>query len=306
MSLITQSSKALLDHEICKQWPEIHAAIERSTTREPFSWKLPIAACQAVGGDPEQVMPALSAFSCLHISIRLIDDLLDEDERLESLDGNLARTANLAIAFQALGADFLLGLGDQKAIESLKELSKMQLYLAWGQDLDAQNIINEETYWKVANAKSGIYFASALYVGAIYGGANLETAGQLRDFGVVYGEIMQIHDDLNDTLDKTAGPDWIGGRHPLPILFAESVDHPERDRFIELRQQITDPDALKEAQEILVRSGAISYSVNELILRHGIAKQLLEGINLVDPEPMYLLLSELIEPVENLIETVAA
>lgn len=306
MNIIQESSQLLLAHDICQQWPELRGAIERSIPREPFSWKLPAVAAEAVGGQPRDVLPALAGFSCVHISIRLIDDLLDEDQRLESVDGDLARTANLAIAFQALGVDFLLGLEDPLATASLKELGKMQLYLAWGQDLDAQNIQNEERYWQIAKAKSGIYFASALYVGALYGDAHQSVAEQLRDFGVVYGEIMQIHDDLNDTLEDEAGPDWLGGRHPLPILFAETVDHPDRDRFLELRQRITDPAALREAQEILVRSGAISYAVNELILRHEIAQSKLDAITLPNPQPIQLLLDELMEPVENLLEQVAA
>ena len=237
MNIIEQSSQLILDHDICNTWPEVSAVIQRSTSREPFSWKLPVVACEAVGGSPEDVLPALAAFSCFHISIRLIDDLLDEDERLESVEGNLARTANLAIAFQALGADFLLNLDHEIANATLKELSKMQLYLAWGQDLDVQNVADQETYWQVAKAKSGIYFAAAFFVGALYGGADYRLAQSIREFGEVYGDIMQIHDDLNDTLDDEAGPDWIGGRHPLPILFAESVDHPEKERFIELRSK---------------------------------------------------------------------
>ena len=303
MSLIQESSTLLLEHDICKKWPEIGEAIKRSTSREPFSWKLPSVACEAVAGIQKDIYPALAAFSCLHISIRLIDDLLDEDQRLESVGGNLARTANVAIAFQALCADFLLSNKDDPlAIEAVRELSKMQLYLAFGQDLDVQNIGTEESYWEIARAKSGIYFAAALYLGALYGGADNELAHKIREFGLVYGEIMQIHDDLNDTLDENPGPDWLEGRQPLPILFSETVDHPQRERFLILRQSIEEDGALKEAQNILINCGAISYAINELMLRHNIAKNLLDDMPLANPVPLELLLVELMEPVELLFE----
>lgn len=306
MNVIFESSRILLEHDICQKWPEIKEAIQRSTSREPFSWKLPAVACEAVGGNPADVSPALAAFSCLHISIRLIDDLLDEDARLESVGGNLARTANLAVAFQALSADFLLNeKNDPLAVEALKELSNMQLYLAYGQDMDVRNIGSEDSYWEIARAKSGIYFAAALFVGALYGGANIRLAEQIREFGIVYGEIMQIHDDLNDTLDDFAGPDWLEGRQPLPILFAESVDHPQKKRFIQLRNRIEDIGALKEAQNILVSSGAISYAVNELMLRHEKASALLDNMALSDPAPFRNLLAELLDPVEKLFEEIA-
>lgn len=40
----------------------------------------------------------------------------------------------------------------------------------------------------------------------------------------LYGEM--IHDNLNDTMVVPANPDWLQGRKPLPILFAQTVEHP--------------------------------------------------------------------------------
>jgi hypothetical protein len=67
-----------------------------------------------------------------------------------------------------------------------------------------------------------------------------------------------------DILNPASEPDdWLLGRLPLPILCAQAVDHPDRRRFIELRQNIPEPDALTEAQEILVRCGAIRYGIHQ-------------------------------------------
>lgn len=71
--------------------------------------------------------------------------------------------------------------------------------------------------------------------------------------------MIQLHDDLNDTMAVPANPDWLQGRKPLPILFAQSVDHPDHARFQELCQDISNENALREAQDILIRCGGVSY-----------------------------------------------
>ncbi len=87
----------------------------------------------------------------------------------------------------------------------------------------------------------------------------------------------------------------------MPILFASLVDHPERGRFVELRRNIADPVALQEAQEILIRCGAISYCADRLIRKYRSAKRILNRIPLSDPEPVASLLEEIIAPVHELL-----
>ncbi|HVN15195.1 MAG TPA: hypothetical protein VMT73_05590, partial [Anaerolineales bacterium] len=40
---------------------------------------------------------------------------------------------------------------------------------------------------------------------------------------------------------------------PLPILFVWIVNHPERTRFLDLCQHISEGSALQEAQKVLIR-----------------------------------------------------
>lgn len=117
---------------------------------------------------------------------------------------------------------------------------------------------------------------------------------------------MQIHDDLNDCVANPANVDWHQERSSLPILFAQNVDHSQRARFVELRNQVADPRALLEAQTILVSCGAISYCVNELVLRHRQAGQLLAEMELPNPARLVKLLEGTIEPVRHLFEKVGA
>jgi hypothetical protein len=96
-----------------------------------------------------------------------------------------------------------------------------------------------------------------------------------------------------------AGPDWLQKRAPLPILFAKIVDHPDRKRFLELYENIAQPEALEEAQEILIHCGAVSYCIDQLLHRHVAVQKILEITPLVNQQMLYDLSNEIVEPVWN-------
>jgi geranylgeranyl diphosphate synthase type I len=287
-------------------WSALGLLCERARVHRPIAWDFPVLAAQAVGGGREAAIPAVGALTCAHMALILIDDLLDEDPRGAYHQLGQARAANLASALAALGIDVLLKSSLSQRERAAAMLNELMLRTAHGQDLDVQNSQTEEAYWAVTRAKSSPYFGAGLYLGALCADANIELAGQLKEFGELFGEIMQIHDDLNDCLATPANVDWLQGRSPLPILFAIRVAHPQQDRFIELRGGVSDPAALAEAQAILVSCGAISYSVNELVLRQGQAKRLLATIHLADPAPLASLLASTIAPVKHLFAKVGA
>lgn len=307
MDIYEQSVQLLLAQPQAQEWPELHQALERALLRRPVAWHFPVQACLAVGGPADLAIPAVSAITCAHMALLLIDDLLDEDPRGLHHKIGEGRAANLASALNALGLSIVIKAETCKERQRAAiRLNDMVMRTASGQDLDVRNPQTEQDYWKVTRAKSSPYFGTALYIGALFGNAELEVAEKLNEFGELYGEIMQIHDDLNDSLATPANVDWLQGRSPLPLLFAQVVAHPERERFVELRSQVEDPAALEEAQSILVRCGAISYSVNALMHRHKKAAELITTISLADADPLEILLEEAIAPVRHLFEKVGA
>ncbi len=307
MEIYKEAIRFLLDDPEVKTWPELYHAITQAAHKQPIAWDFPVRACQAVGSAAMQALPAVAAITCAHMALILIDDLLDEDPRGTHLRIGTGRAANLATGLNALAIRVLLDTKECKEREAAAEaLNDMMGETAFGQDLDVQNNRTEEGYWAVTRAKSSPYFGAALYIGALFGGDPVKIAEQLRGFGRLFGEIMQIHDDLNDCLASPANVDWSQGRLPLPILFAELVQHPDRERFAALRNHVSEPGALKEAQSILVRCGAISYCVNELLTRQAKAHKLLGDIMLADSTPIEQLLKHVIAPIENLFASVGA
>jgi geranylgeranyl pyrophosphate synthase len=295
----------LLTFPIFDVWDEMRTILQRTASTRPRDWQLPVIACQAVGKSAEKAMPASAALACAQISIILVDDMLDDDPRGEYHRIGSGRASNFALAFQAAGMDALIASGASSStrLEALDSLNRMMRITAHGQELDIQNPEDEASYWRVVENKSSPFYGCAIHLGALLAEAAQDVTKNLEQLGRIYGEMIQIHDDLNDTMAVPANPDWLQQRKPLPILFALTVDHPDQARFIKLYKNISVGNALHEAQEILIRCGAVSYCVDQLIRRHQMTQGLLNKTSLANKKIADSLVEDVIAPVWKLFET---
>lgn len=288
------------------EWHEVLSLYRRIAAVRPRHWQLPIQACESIGANAEQAIPAMVATACSHISIILVDDMLDDDPRGEYHRIGMGAAANMACAFQSAGLAAIAHAQIEPGVKTraMNSLNQMILTTALGQAWDAHCPVDESAYWRIVQTKSAPFFGTAMQIGAWLGGASEELADRFYKIGSLYGEMVQIHDDMGDVLAIPANPDWTQQRSPLPILFARSVDHPERERFLELCRNISDEFALQEAQAILVRCGALSYCVDRLLHRYRTAQELLDGMSLARREVMEALLEELVTPIWLLLQSV--
>jgi geranylgeranyl pyrophosphate synthase len=302
MDIYESTTHYLSTKRMFATWQGMESILRRSASTRPRDWMLPIVACQAAGGSPEKAIPAVATLACAQISIILTDDMLDDDPRGEYRRIGHGRAANYAIAFQSAGVDALLesGFNPRLTQEAVRSLNAMMAQTAFGQELDIQNPPDEPAYWRVVENKSTPFYACAFHLGALSANADPGVADALKRLGGIYGEMIQIHDDLNDTMATPANADWLQRRKPLPILFALTVDHPERGRFMELFQNIDAADALQEAQAILIRCGAVSYCVDQLVRRNRLAHAIFGDISLPHREGIIELLDEIIAPIKSL------
>ncbi len=299
----------LLQLPVAALWPGMPEILTRLAAQKDRHWRVALIACQAVKGTPEQAVSVIAAIACLHSSILLVDDLLDVDPRGLYHQLGAPATANLALALQALGLETLAlsELPPPSKLKAMQHFNRAALTIAAGQECDTRNPENEAAYWQVVDLKSAPFFGTAMYLGALAGSASPEQADAFLEFGSIYGELIQIHDDLNDALAVPANPDWALGRTSLPILFAHQVDHTQRQRFQELRlalREKADSTCLGEGQGSLIESGAISYGVYELIRRHRLAHDQLKMMAACDRLGLELLLEDVIAPVRNLLTTI--
>lgn len=306
MDIFEQIINYFLNTPRVDSWEEMRTLFRRIASRRPDHWLLPVKACEAVGGTPDQAIPAAVAFACSHISIILVDDMLDSDPRGEYQRIGAPVAANLACAFQSAGLTALAQCAGETEpkLMALASLNQMILTTALGQYWDIQCPTDEADYWRIVRTKSSPFFGAALHIGALLGGTSVETAKGLKELGDLYGELIQIHDDLNDSLAAPANPDWTQGRLSLPILFAQAVEHEEQARFLELRQEITDDAALLEAQDILIRCGAISYCVDQILRRQQTAQGIIAALALPRRDVLESLLEEVVAPVRKLFDAI--
>ncbi len=269
-------------------------------------WSLPLYSYQSFREDSDLAIPAISALIALQTAILLVDDLLDNDGRREKLGLSVGESANLSTVFHAIGIECIMktiSTSEQK-IQIVNHITEMTIETAYGQYLDNHNPDSEKAYWQSAHAKSCPFFGLALYLGAIAGGASIDKAEAILKLGRLYGEIIQIHDDLNDSLSISVGSDWLQRKNSLPILFARVVGHPEHQKFMTLSENIADFDNVRDAQEILLRCGAVSYCIDGIVQRHKIGKLLITDLNLPNSQPLNQLFDEIIEPVWKLLENI--
>jgi geranylgeranyl pyrophosphate synthase len=289
------------------QWPELDRVFPaEDDTIVRLDWQLPGIGCVVVGGDASHVIPAMAAMACLQISIILVDDLLDNEPDGAHHQMGIGRTANLALALQASGhllIEQCVVPATDRAAAALS-LTRMALDTAAGQELDVSNLTGEENYWQVVRAKSTPFYGAGLEIGARLGGASEETATGLYDVGVIFGEAVQILDDLEDAFQIPANADWMQGRNNLAILYGLTAEYSEKEAFLQMKAHVHQLESLEQAQQILIRSGAVSYCAYQLLQRHWEVRRRIQSLPLQCPELLQKLLTAQLLPFLNLLERV--
>jgi geranylgeranyl pyrophosphate synthase len=275
-------------------WPELATIFDRAGNVARPDWNLPVLACQAVGGSKAAGLPGAAAIACLQLSIIIVDDILDNDPRGAHNRYGKGPSANMALAYQSIATSIIseVSLPESDKLRAISTLNRAALATAVGQNADIQNYRDEESYWMVVKAKSTPFYGAALELGSILGSAPAATSSHLYDLGVIIGEIIQVEDDINDALEVPANADWKMGRNNLLLLYADTIDFEEKERFRQLVNDIDNPKALSEAQQILISCGAVSYAAYQLIGRYRKAKNLLENLSLAEGSFLYDILDE--------------
>lgn len=284
-------------------WPEMLEIIGGIGHRDDVSvWEYSAAACLALGGSRTSSLPGEAATFCSLISIHLVDDMLDHDPAGVHHRMGVGPAANLALAFQAVAhrmvekaevaPDVLAALHHQVA--------EMSLGTAIGQGMDATEVADEASYWRVVNAKTPPLFSAALSVGALIAGGSPAVRAGLEEFGRQFACFVQVSDDMSDALKIPAGADWKRPNNNLALLYAQQVQPGCREAFQRLAEPGSDPAQLKEAQDLLMSCGAVSYCVFRMIEYWTAAKSSLQGLELIDKTPFQRLLRANLKPLEGL------
>ncbi len=217
-----------------------------------------MAACDAVGGDHNKVLPAACALECVHTYSLIHDDLpaMDDDDlrrgkpTCHKVYGEaiaiLAGDGLLTYAFELMTHPDLLG---NCAIDSVTKAINVFAKAAGvdgmvgGQTADILfegKEVDPETLAYIHSHKTGALIRASVEMGALLGRGSEEQIKKLIDYGTALGLAFQVIDDLLDVvgdqekIGKPVGSDLKKQKATFPALFGIEET---RKRANELKDQ---------------------------------------------------------------------
>ncbi|WP_020676052.1 polyprenyl synthetase family protein [Geopsychrobacter electrodiphilus] len=212
------------------------------------------AACEAVGGQGEDVLPAAAAIEMIHSYSLIHDDLpaMDDDDLRRGKPTNhkvygeaiaiLAGDGLLTEAFILLSnPQVLQNVTAPARLEIIHQLSRAagSLGMVGGQVVDMESEgqrIDLPTLEYIHTHKTGALILAAIEIGAIIGGADTTQRFALHRYGEAAGLAFQVADDILDIiadqslLGKNVGSDEARGKATYPaILGLEGARQRARD-----------------------------------------------------------------------------
>ena len=214
-----------------------------------------LAAAEAVGAEPQPLLPVACALECIHTYSLIHDDLpaMDDDDlrrgkatchkKFGEAEAILAGDGLLSFAFELLarplGAE--ISAAEQLRIIGLIAAAIGPLGMVGGQVLDMAAegrgaAIDLDALQEIHRRKTGALITVAVQAGAIGGGATPTQLEALTIYGQQLGLAFQIVDDLLNvtgdtaTLGKAAGSDAARGKATYPALLGlEATDGKARE-----------------------------------------------------------------------------
>jgi len=208
---------------------------------------LVLGAAEAVGGQPEVVLPAACGIELIHCYSLVHDDLpaMDDDDlrrgrpTTHKVFGEaiaiLAGDALLTLGFELLARAGLEGaVAPADALRVVREVAVAAGHegMVGGQVLDitaSETGAPTEMVQEIHQKKTAALFVAAVRAGAILSGAQEKALAALTRFGLNFGLAFQITDDILDVVGEDArmgkrrGSDARQKRLTYPALFGLSA-----------------------------------------------------------------------------------
>ena len=223
------------------------------------------AACEAVGGRPEQVLHAACAMEMIHTYSLIHDDLpaMDDDDfrRGRPTNHKVFGEANAILAGDALLTEAFRLLADPAAnrgiapdvalrvIEIIARCAGSQ-GMVGGQVVDMESEgqpIDFAVLQYIHTRKTGALFLASIQAGALLGGGSEAQLAALTRYGETAGLAFQIADDILDIvgnqaeLGKDVGSDQARGKATYPALLGLSEARRRAEELRDLALEALEP-----------------------------------------------------------------
>jgi geranylgeranyl diphosphate synthase type II len=255
--------------------PRIHEAMRYSVFAGGKRLRplLVLLACEAVGGKPEDALPAAAALEMIHTYSLIHDDLpaMDDDDyrrgrpTCHKVYGEaiaiLAGDALLTQAFQVLADSSGMEIPADRRVQIVAEIAlaagsqgmvggQAMDIIAEGQQIQPATLLYLHTH------KTGCLIRASIRAGAMAGGADCLYLDALTRYGERVGLAFQIVDDILDIegssqeMGKTAGSDLRKKKATYPAVLGMEVSRKEAGRLLQEAKDALHP--LGEAAGVLI------------------------------------------------------
>ncbi len=200
------------------------------------------AACESVGGHPEDILPAAAAIEMIHSYSLIHDDLpaMDDDDlrRGKPTNHKVYGEAIAILAGDGLLTEAFILLSNPQVLSSVSAVDRLEIIhqlsraagslgMVGGQVVDMESEgeqIDLPTLEYIHTHKTGALILAAIEIGAIIGGADEKQRLALHRYGEAAGLAFQVADDILDIVadqslfGKDVGADQERGKATYPAL----------------------------------------------------------------------------------------
>lgn len=268
-------------------WTDAQFQPQQMPTGKRLRPMMCLMACEEVGGDPVQALPAAGAIEILHNFSLVHDDIEDGDETRRhrptvwKLTG-VPLAINIgdgmfALAYQAIQNLGRRGVDPKVVLEALNRFTQTCIELTQGQHMDmsfeqrAQVKVGE--YIRMIEGKTASLVGATVSIGALIGNATDEQIKSLARFGQSVGLAFQVQDDIlgiwgdPEVTGKAAGNDILRQKKSLPLLYA--LNHEKiGPKLLTIWQGGFGDNQLPRVLELLEESQARQFAEEQVQFHH--------------------------------------
>ncbi|WP_027421492.1 polyprenyl synthetase family protein [Crocinitomix catalasitica] len=230
------------------------------------------------GSVEESSYTAASLIELSHTASLVHDDVVDDaNERRGVFSVNALWKNKIAV----LVGDYLLAQGLRLSVDTqqftlLKIVSDAVKEMAEGELLQIEKArrldITEEIYYDIIRQKTASLIASCCAAGAASVTQDEKTVAVFKKFGELVGMAFQIKDDIfdygdGDKIGKPTGNDIRERKMTLPLIYALNLGDVQLKRTLIniVKNHNENPKKIKEAIDLVVKSGGVKYAHTKML-----------------------------------------
>lgn len=234
---------------------------------------LSVVSAAAGGGErSDDVVLGGVSVELVHLGSLYHDDVMDEAETRRGIVSVNARWGNLRAI---LAGDFLLARASEIAASLGTEVAGLLANtigrLCHGQIGELRTTFDvtrtEAAYLESITGKTASLFSSACRIGGIVAGLPRSSIDDLTAYGLAYGMVFQIADDVLDLtateeqLGKPSGHDLVEGVYTLPVIYTLAAGGAPADELRDLLGRPISGAELEKALSIVRSNGGVCQAV---------------------------------------------